>query len=85
MNVSIGVEPASCLNECVDKLVVSFASYSFLPQTKIQLIVEKLLVVSTAVKADRQCAIGVDTSAQRGEDEFGHRDEDTADSLVAYA
>lgn len=83
VDVCARIELASRLHERVDKLVIPLTSDTFGSEAQIQIIVEKLLVVCTAVQDNRQGSIGVDASTQRGQDELGHGDKDATTALVA--
>lgn len=69
----------------LDKVIIGLAPDATLPQTKIQIIGQKLLVVGAAVEDDGQAAVRVDAGAQRSEGELGDGYENAADALVTDA
>lgn len=49
MDVGLWVELPGGFDECVNKVVVFLASDALLPQAEVEVVVEKLLVVGSAV------------------------------------
>lgn len=85
VNIGSRVKMPRGLDKAVDKVGVLPTADALVPQAQVQLVVEELLVVGAAVQDDGEGPVGVDAGAERGENELGHGDEDTADALIANA
>lgn len=85
MNVRLGVEFASGLDELVHELVILLSPNSPLAKTQIQRVIKQLLIVGATVQNDGKSSVGVDACAERGEDQLGNADENAATALISNA
>jgi hypothetical protein len=85
MDIGIWVKLPGRLDELVHKLGILFTTDTLLLQTQIQFVVQKLLVVRATVQDYWKCPVGMDTGAERCENQLGDGDEDAADTLITDA
>lgn len=85
VDVGFWIQFSSRLDKGIHKVIVLFTSCTRLLEAKIQLIIEKFLIVSATIKDYRKGSVGMDTSAQGSQDKFCNRDENTSDTLITDA
>lgn len=73
------------LYEDINKFIIVLASSPRPLQAKVQLVVEKLLIVGPAIKYHRKCPRRVDTRAESSKNEFRYRNQNASYSLITYA
>lgn len=82
VDVGSWVEFSSRLHECINKIVILLASSSWFSEPEIQVIIEKLFIIGTAIEDNWQSSVRMDSSTERCENQFGDRDEDSSYALI---
>lgn len=85
VDVCLRIQLAGGLDKCVDKFVVPLTPDSFLPQTKVERIIQELLVVGAAVQHYWKNTIGMDARTESGQNQLSNGDQNATTTLVAYA
>lgn len=83
VDISSRVKFSRRLHESVDEIIVLLASGSRLTKAKVEIIVEKFLVIGSTVEDDGEGSVRMYSSAECGKDELGDGDENASHALVA--
>jgi hypothetical protein len=83
MDICFRVQLSSRLNEGVDKVIIFLTPSARLLEAKIEVVFQKFLAVGATVQNDGQRSIRMDASAKCGEDQLGHRDQNSSHTLIA--
>ena len=71
MNVSSRIELPGRLYESVDEIIVLLASGSRFTKTEVEIVVEELFVIGSAIEDYGEGSVGMYSSAECGKDELG--------------
>lgn len=81
MDVSSRVQLSSSFDKRLDEIVILFAPYSTLMEAEIELVIEQIFIVCTAVHDYRESSVGMNTSAEGRKSQLCSRYENAADAL----
>lgn len=85
VDVCFGIEFTRRFDEGLDKLVILLTPSTLLPETKVKVILQELLIISAAVQDNRKHTVGVDASADGHQHQLCDGDKDATASLVTDA
>ena len=70
MDVGTRIQLPRRLNECIDELVVLLSTNALLLEPEIQVVIQKLFVVCSAIKNNSQCSVGMNASTEGCQDQL---------------